>query len=443
MISFALSVQTIFISIGCLTHTLVHGPTIVTLGKYFAKRRGFANTLSTMGGSLGGFVLPILIRSLITYYGLQGSLMVMAGLLMHFLVSGALLRPINIVGEEKSLEDLGEQNSIIEAEQQKLLTKDFSGLELPEIRFHNGDSVTDVNVQYNHKPPEPVERCRTYSSSSHKRFKTEDKIEHTLLGSNKSIDNLSQELMVSTGDMTGSGLLCFDKHDTSQKAVNDTGQLGTQNKRRNICVEIFAHMFHKRVIKNPHFLMYLPVAFTAIIGTAHFLTLLPPHAADIGLTNEDVSFLFMISGISDITSKLFLASIADCNFIKRYQLIAIGLIVFGVVTQFISFFTDFKLLAIHVVIYGTFGQMYFGLFPVMLADFVGINNLSSALGIVILVHGFALSVSNPLLGYIRDTTGSFVGSFHLMGTSLMISGAILLTEPLVRKLEGDKEKAKK
>ncbi|KAK3082776.1 hypothetical protein FSP39_005084, partial [Pinctada imbricata] len=108
MISFALSVQTIFISIGSLlvmsvgprfcstrvyvmiggitgsgaymlnsfapdasflmlsqgvcfgmTHSFVHGPTIVTLGKYFEKRRGLATTLSTVGASVGGLVMPI------------------------------------------------------------------------------------------------------------------------------------------------------------------------------------------------------------------------------------------------------------------------------------------------------------------------------------------------------------------------------------------------
>ncbi|KAK3083100.1 hypothetical protein FSP39_013960, partial [Pinctada imbricata] len=152
------------------------------------------------------------------------------------------------------------------------------------------------------------------------------------------------------------------------------------------------------VMTNYRFLLYMPVAFTAVIGTAQFLTFVPPHAADIGLTDEEVSYLFIISGASDITSKLFVSMIADCHFIKRYQLIAFDLIVFGTVANFVSFFTDFKRMIILVVAYGTCGQMYFGLFPVILADFVGIENLSTALGIVILIHGFALSVSTPILG---------------------------------------------
>ncbi|XP_061194280.1 monocarboxylate transporter 12-like isoform X2 [Saccostrea echinata] len=68
-------------------------------------------------------------------------------------------------------------------------------------------------------------------------------------------------------------------------------------------------------------------------------------------------------------------------------------------------------------------------------EFVGLDNLSSAMAINMMMQGLGLSISNPILGYLRDTSGSFYASFYVMGSTLIISGVILFLEPLCRKLE--------
>ncbi|XP_056006171.1 monocarboxylate transporter 13-like isoform X10 [Ostrea edulis] len=71
----------------------------------------------------------------------------------------------------------------------------------------------------------------------------------------------------------------------------------------------------------------------------------------------------------------------------------------------------------------------------VLVDFVGLEHISGAMAINMLMQGLGLSISNPILGFLRDTTGTFHASFYLMGTTLIGSGSILFLEPLFRKKE--------
>jgi sugar phosphate permease len=59
------------------------GPGLVVLSSYFNKRRGFANSISTVGGSIGSLVFPKIIQILIETYGLQGALLMVAGILNY------------------------------------------------------------------------------------------------------------------------------------------------------------------------------------------------------------------------------------------------------------------------------------------------------------------------------------------------------------------------
>lgn len=70
------------------------GPGLVVLSSYFNKRRGFANSISTVGGSIGSLVFPKIIQILIETYGLQGALLMVAGILFNHLIVAALLRPL-------------------------------------------------------------------------------------------------------------------------------------------------------------------------------------------------------------------------------------------------------------------------------------------------------------------------------------------------------------
>ena len=71
------------------------GPILATLGKYFEKRRTFANGIAFAGSSVGSLVLAPVISFLIDTYSVRGAVLLLAGLWLHICCIGALLRPFD------------------------------------------------------------------------------------------------------------------------------------------------------------------------------------------------------------------------------------------------------------------------------------------------------------------------------------------------------------
>ncbi|XP_046326580.2 monocarboxylate transporter 14-like [Haliotis rufescens] len=69
-------------------------PGNVMVGLYFKKLRPIAAGITMAGAGLGMFVGPPVIRYLIDMYSLQGALLVVAGIALHFSIFGCLMRPL-------------------------------------------------------------------------------------------------------------------------------------------------------------------------------------------------------------------------------------------------------------------------------------------------------------------------------------------------------------
>jgi MFS family permease len=70
------------------------------VGKYFERRRGMANGILNLGGSIGGLAWPPAVTYLLDEYGLQGSLPIVGAACLHFFPVGLLMRPIDLDAQE-------------------------------------------------------------------------------------------------------------------------------------------------------------------------------------------------------------------------------------------------------------------------------------------------------------------------------------------------------
>ena len=84
----------------------------VVVQQYFDKRRSTASGLNMFGMSLGIFLLPPLIRLSISYYGWQGALFMLGGIVMQAVLCGALLRPVH---QPDVQEDIAQEKQEYEA----------------------------------------------------------------------------------------------------------------------------------------------------------------------------------------------------------------------------------------------------------------------------------------------------------------------------------------
>ena len=166
---------------------------------------------------------------------------------------------------------------------------------------------------------------------------------------------------------------------------------------KTICSKL-SSLFDCSVVRRPPFLFFLPSACFLCSSCSMVLVYLPPHARDQGLTDLEITIIMSIIGGIDIVSLLLWGFIADCGLIKRYQLVTIAVILFGITAHLISLYVHFTSFVAFSIVTGLVGRVYFSMFPVLLVDFLGLEYLRSALGFQIMTQTTFNAVMIPLIG---------------------------------------------
>ncbi|KAJ8310808.1 hypothetical protein KUTeg_012673 [Tegillarca granosa] len=158
-----------------------------------------------------------------------------------------------------------------------------------------------------------------------------------------------------------------------------------------------------KLLKNKLFMLFVPSSMLSIIGFALIITYIPPHARDVGIDDSQTALLVSIISGCDLAGKFITAFISDSKHVKRHLIFVVPMLIVGTACQFVPFMTNFWSFALFSAIYGFSGGFYFAILAVVVIDFVGVANLSSALGIMVLSHGIAKAATTPILGMYIQT----------------------------------------
>ncbi|XP_014662716.1 PREDICTED: monocarboxylate transporter 13-like [Priapulus caudatus] len=78
-------------------------PAIVSVGYYFETKRALATGVGVSGSGIGTFVMAPLSKYLITAYDWKGATLIVAAIVLHGIICGALMRPLEVTPRKKSL----------------------------------------------------------------------------------------------------------------------------------------------------------------------------------------------------------------------------------------------------------------------------------------------------------------------------------------------------
>lgn len=407
-----------------LTHAFAQGPSLVILGKYFKKYRGLATTLANVGASSGIFIFPLVLRELIDSYGLQGALVIHSGLLLNFLVAGSLLRPLSFYDkrsikpvakhkrEEESEKLLQDQKPVIVSESQP------SGQPVSNI-IDDSDKVQGTNQNCQNSLKESLQlhpindslesytRKRTFSDSQKERPKnriTNDHLKPEMSHSTRSLNKVLDRVVISgdlavassIGDISGSVYsVCGSKSEVHIKPEDSVEE--TQETKDRV-LTFLKELIGLKCLKIRIFRIWLVVAFFGILGAAQIITYIPPLAAEKGVDKSQRVLLLTIVGASDLAGKFVLTIITFFNIFPKDIMIAVSLWMIAAVFFGVPVFTDFSHFVVLASVLGSCTGVYFALFPAVMADLVGLENLSGAMGLTMLAHGLSLTIGNPILG---------------------------------------------
>ncbi|XP_067659779.1 monocarboxylate transporter 5-like isoform X2 [Haliotis asinina] len=421
-ITYLICTHSIIIGIG---HSMIHGPALVLIGKYFKKRRGIATSIAMSGISIGGSVFPPLVRFLLDEYGVRGSMLILTGVTMNVWVGASLFRPLSfyqkrMTGSIKMAGRNEDQRNASEVNRDNhIVSQSHSGKE--PTRVNSSNSVVASETQCSNAKGEMSDAVR-------KRTRPQS------FGSVESqADSLSERKMrlyTSNPDLTMS---MVDIREVNSESIHNN-----QGTKEAKCTARYL----KKALSALDFSLFRQPMFQMIVVFAHFGVLfglvgiyLPALGKEKGISQTDAAYLLTLACVLDFFSRLAVGFVADLKIIKVNHLMVIGILVSGTATHFVYFYNSYALLVVFSVIVGLFGSFYHCLIPVAIVDFMGLDKMAKVLGFIAVFHGLSISVTHPIMGTIRDITKSYNFCFTYIGISNYITAVILLCVPLVQRRE--------
>ncbi|XP_062599471.1 monocarboxylate transporter 12-B-like [Saccostrea cucullata] len=390
-----------------LTSVTAHTPSTLILGKYFEKRRGMANAIANVGGSIGGLALPPLFAYLFEVYGLQGALIIAGGIFLHFIPIGMLMRPIE--RKANAVPDIDEKD----VDHDKMVNG------LSDKKFSSNDRIKD---EIENEVGEKLIAKRFDGSGNSQQSISSSK-------DDRNIQVKPSELMGSLANI--SVTISMEGINIANSKLEIDKDLDQGERSKNCCMQFLFTLFDFSLFKNGQFILLMSSSLLVCAACSIPITYIPPFAKDQGLQTELIGILVTISAASDLVGRFLFVFIADNKKIERRHMMTIAMIANGA-TCFMAFFsTNFTYLAIFGILQAMFGGVYFSMINVLIVDFIGLEKLNYGIAFAAVTRGISIAVTSMAVGILRDSTGSYVSGFSLMGVCSIVGGMILLFKPCV------------
>ncbi|CAG5125843.1 unnamed protein product [Candidula unifasciata] len=496
IIGFAPSMIVIDVLMGCIgfSHGLIFVPQMTLVGHYFKKRLSFATAFVNLGLSIGTIAGPPLVQFFLNTYGLQGAIMLLAGINMNCIPTSMLLRPEsyyvdphvkdvkdnteNIESSEEKCQEIIIEESEAESNLENVTEKQ---LEMGhEYKVNNANSTEEITMML--KKSSFVKSARTRSASeteNHGTKPSDDDREATLSSSevnlnvshhreskvgevidrismSSSIKYLTDSSIFPEGLAPGERTTHGREHSEGDESPVEGLVLPVYSAESvNFSVTSVANKCVNKMEKTKIKLTYsskiresvsesiyvhplgilLLMASGFGVHTQSCIAYMPATGKENGLTDNEIPYLVTVIKVCDLFSKLGIGAFADLGYVKRIHITAVCAIFTGTVMQFTPYFKGFGLMILLEVFLGITVGVTHVMIAVIIVDILGVKYMGHIMAGYFLVNGIILSVEHVVIGSIKDYTGSFFIGYNYMGSLILLSAVLFLLEPLVSKIK--------
>ncbi|XP_012944665.1 monocarboxylate transporter 4 [Aplysia californica] len=165
-------------------------------------------------------------------------------------------------------------------------------------------------------------------------------------------------------------------------------------------------------------------------------TYMPTYAMDMGSDSWSAAFLISVIGITNIVGRVAVGFVSDLPCADCLLINNVALIIGGVATLFVPFYSQYYILAIYCAVFGTSIAVFVSLRSIIMVELMGLEKLTTTFGFVIMCQGSSSMIGAPIAGALSDATGSDDWAFYLAGMTLTLSGIICLPLRRVARWEG-------
>ena len=205
---------------------------------------------------------------------------------------------------------------------------------------------------------------------------------------------------------------------------------------------VLKEMLNLDLMRNKYFLL---IGLSNVFGMLGFYTpfvYLPDMAAIRGVEINDANFLISIIGISNTVGRVAAGWISDFEWVNSLLVTNLAIFFSGVCVFVLPWCQSYTSYIIIALLFGVFVAAYISLTSIVLVDLLGLDNLTSAFGLLVLFRGASSMIGPPVAGSVFDSTQSYDVSFYLAGVFLMVAAAISGLADLLHRSDEAKKEAK-
>ncbi|CAD6189099.1 unnamed protein product [Caenorhabditis auriculariae] len=462
---FATSIYFIVVSVGVVMgfgFGLMYCPAIVIVTMYFEKKRSLATGIAVAGAGVGTVLFAPINAFLIGSYGWRSVFIAFLFVLVLCALCGATFRPLEfvLVSDEPEPQFSPATEEKIPSDQKTeeraaLLSPPVIGALLRSVSQTSDkrDSAvlkpaSSLNVVSSEGETSP--RCRSRTGTVGEKesgYLNRKDVFYTGSIQNvaefredpdkyRSTGSLHKNRHTTIGSLSAHSISRIDEVRENSEESTDT----TENNEGRNMLKTISNMLSLSLLLDPIFLLFAISNLLTSVGFNSPLYFLPLHAEKIKLTSEQGARVLSVFGVCNTVGRVLFGIVADHELPLPYGLgkdtarnrlwiYNISLTICGLLTTFCYMFDGFVQLSLYSGLFGFSIASYICLTSVILVDFLGLDKLTNAFGLLLLWQGVGTVFGPPVSGYLADITSNYTLSFVFCGVNLMVSGLMLFAIP--------------
>ncbi|XP_055924192.1 uncharacterized protein LOC129955361 [Argiope bruennichi] len=197
--------------------------------------------------------------------------------------------------------------------------------------------------------------------------------------------------------------------------------------------------------------IFLDVTFWIVIITQSlhmfvlimFWTTMIDFSRDKNIDRSMEVYLLMVLPIAEIAGRLGLGWVTDCNHLTKINFCVVFFTLMGCSCSLMAWAQDFYAVMASILIFGVSSSGLISMFPMVVFEFFDTANHTMGQASKYCLFGPLSFFNGPMIGYFRDTVGSYSWLYHTIAVVSVGCAALSALIPVLARIRDEKRKMKR
>ncbi|XP_014769455.1 monocarboxylate transporter 12 [Octopus bimaculoides] len=191
-------------------------------------------------------------------------------------------------------------------------------------------------------------------------------------------------------------------------------------------------MVNRSILTHPVFILFVISNFIFFFWSDIPYIYIVDQSVKKGIPQQKATYLISVFGLVSTVGQVVFGFAGDRVQSQLTFLYAVSTMLSGVSIIFMPLCLTYGSLSAVSALFGFFSSANNSLCTILLVEYLGLDNLTTAYGLMLLYQGIANLLGPPVAGFLCDTYGSYDYSFYASGAFVILSGLILIPTPYLR-----------